>query len=70
MVLRFKGCGKCTGDLVLEDADWRCLQCGRYYYTGLARILTAPLGPESSLTIARATAFKDDGAEEVRALAV
>ena len=23
---------KCTGDLLLEDDEWRCLQCGRYYY--------------------------------------
>ena len=27
-----KGCVKCEGDLFLEDDDWRCLQCGKYYY--------------------------------------
>ena len=32
MAWRFKGCKKCRGDLMLEDAEWRCLQCGRYYF--------------------------------------
>ena len=32
---RFKACVKCRGDLVLDDSDWLCLQCGTYYYTGL-----------------------------------
>ena len=32
---RLKGCAKCGGDLVLEELDWLCLQCGTYYYTGL-----------------------------------
>lgn len=33
MVLwRFKSCDKCHGDLVTEEGQWRCLQCGRYYY--------------------------------------
>lgn len=27
-----KSCTKCCGDLVLEDGDWRCIQCARYYY--------------------------------------
>ena len=27
-----KGCIKCEGDLFLEGIDWRCLQCGKYYY--------------------------------------
>ena len=27
-----KNCTKCSGDLVLDDGYWRCLQCGRYYY--------------------------------------
>ena len=26
---------KCGGDLVLDQPDWLCLQCGTYYYTGL-----------------------------------
>ena len=32
---RFKACVKCRGDLVLDEGDWLCLQCGRYYYVGL-----------------------------------
>ena len=32
---RLKGCAKCGGDLVLDQGDWLCLQCGTYYYTGL-----------------------------------
>ena len=32
MAWRFKGCKICRGDLLLEDAEWRCLQCGRYYF--------------------------------------
>ena len=34
---RLKGCAKCGGDLVLDEGDWLCLQCGTYYYTGLYR---------------------------------
>jgi hypothetical protein len=68
MVLRFKGCRRCTGDLVLEDDEWRCLQCGHYYYTGLTHILAGPRGPESAL--AGATAFQGDEALEAGAVAV
>jgi hypothetical protein len=32
MRCQLKGCGKCGGDLVLDIEDWRCWQCGRYYY--------------------------------------
>ena len=32
MQCRFKSCSKCGGDLVLEEADMRCMQCARYYY--------------------------------------
>ena len=35
---RFKKCLKCRGDLVLDDGDWLCLQCGTYYYTGLYQV--------------------------------
>ena len=28
-------CLKCRGDLVYDEGDWLCLQCGVYYYTGL-----------------------------------
>ena len=32
MFCQLKGCGKCGGDLVLDQWEWRCWQCGRYYY--------------------------------------
>ena len=30
--VKVKGCNRCGGDLVLDDGDWRCWQCGQYYY--------------------------------------
>ncbi len=27
-----KACVRCGGDLTLDEGDWLCLQCGRYYY--------------------------------------
>ncbi len=32
MLWRFKSCGKCGGDLIMEADEWRCIHCGRYYY--------------------------------------
>ena len=32
MQLKLKNCEHCRGDLVFEGDEWRCLQCGRYYY--------------------------------------
>ena len=34
MFCHLKGCSKCWGDLVFDEGDWKCWQCGRYYYTG------------------------------------
>ena len=28
-----KGCRKCGGDLLFDEGDWRCWQCGHYYYS-------------------------------------
>ena len=25
---RLKGCSRCGGDLLMEDGEWVCLQCG------------------------------------------
>ena len=33
MWFRFRSCRKCRGDLILDGEDWRCWQCGRYYYS-------------------------------------
>ena len=27
-----KGCSKCGGDLIYDAGDWKCMQCGQYYY--------------------------------------
>lgn len=42
MLLRFAGCLRCRGDLVLEVDEWRCLQCGRYYYPQRPLVLEPP----------------------------
>lgn len=34
-IFRLAACLKCRGDLVYDEGDWLCLQCGVYYYTGL-----------------------------------
>jgi len=39
MFLRLKSCARCDGDLVLDEGEWRCWQCGHYYYL-------SPLHPE------------------------
>ena len=31
-----KGCTKCRGDLVFDDGEWKCFQCGRYVPTSPA----------------------------------
>ena len=42
MVWCFKSCGKCGGDLMLEEDVWRCWQCGHYYYPSRAEPVEAP----------------------------
>ena len=32
MRCQLKSCHKCGGDLVLDGEEWRCWQCGQYYY--------------------------------------
>ena len=32
MFCQLKNCRKCLGDLVLDGDEWRCWQCGHYYY--------------------------------------
>lgn len=36
MLCRLKNCPKCSGDLVLDGDEWRCWQCGHYYYPRLS----------------------------------
>lgn len=39
-----KSCIRCRGDLVLDDGDWKCIQCARYIYGDHGNIL-AYFGP-------------------------
>ena len=32
MLMNLASCPKCVGDLVQEEDEWRCLQCGHLYY--------------------------------------
>ena len=36
MLCQLKSCQRCTGDLVLDGDEWRCWQCGHYYYPRLS----------------------------------
>jgi hypothetical protein len=42
-----KSCRKCSGDLVLDGDEWRCWQCGQYYYPkpGLLEMPEEPPDP-------------------------
>ena len=39
MLWSFKSCGKCGGNLIREDDEWRCIHCGRYYNPNVVRSL-------------------------------
>ena len=38
MFCRLKECQKCRGDLVLDGEEWRCWQCGHYYYPNIPEL--------------------------------
>lgn len=40
-----KGCRKCGGDLLFDEGDWRCWQCGHYYYSGPTASLRGAYSP-------------------------
>ena len=73
---RLKACVKCRGDLVLDEGDWLCLQCGTYYYTGLYRPAALPCWPreeperrsEETKTSARVTEGSPTGPEAFSAV--
>ena len=44
MWCRLKSCRKCRGDLVLDGDEWRCWQCGQYYYP-IPAVLDLPEEP-------------------------
>lgn len=45
--INLKACGKCGGDLKLDENEWRCWQCGHAHYTAveMSRILEAAKSP-------------------------
>lgn len=47
MFCQLKSCEKCSGDLVLDGEDWRCWQCGTYYYAK-PPVMDLPPEPESA----------------------
>ncbi len=42
MRVQLKCCNRCNGDLVLDGDEWRCWQCGRYFYPKIAGLQTSP----------------------------
>ena len=38
MLCHLKECQKCQGDLVLDGEEWRCWQCGHYYYPNIPEL--------------------------------
>ncbi len=50
-IFRLGACLKCRGDLIYDDGDWLCLQCGVYYYTGIPH--HQGNGKDANLRIAR-----------------
>ncbi|HLF05333.1 MAG TPA: hypothetical protein VI855_08965 [Dehalococcoidia bacterium] len=47
MLCQLKSCDRCKGDLVLDGDEWRCWQCGRYFYpkiSGLEPLPDVPAG--------------------------
>lgn len=45
MPWRLKRCQKCRGDLELDGDEWRCWQCGQYYYPMRSEPLDIPPDP-------------------------
>ena len=37
-----KSCTKCGGDVIYDDGDWKCWQCGHYYYRARSASSNAP----------------------------
>lgn len=54
---KFKDCAKCRGDLVLDGDEWRCWQCGTYYYPK-EPVMDLPKEPVGSQLVLRAADFE------------
>ena len=42
MLTQLKSFNKCGGDLVFYEGDWRCWQCGQYYYATPSEPMAEP----------------------------
>ena len=51
MLCKLKSCPKCAGDLVLDGEEWRCWQCGQYYYPKSPLLDLAPDPRKVELTV-------------------
>ena len=43
---RLKSCSRCRGDLAMEEGEWRCFQCGHYYYPNTLEPVGHPPDPD------------------------
>ncbi len=66
MWCRLKGCPKCRGDLVLDGDEWRCWQCGQYYYPKPA-LLDLPEEPVQSSPVSAGETGEVVGRPRLRA---
>ena len=62
MLCQLKSCSKCRGDLILDGDEWRCWQCGQYYYprrsTEALRDLLQETRPEPVAASSQASFYK------------
>jgi hypothetical protein len=63
MICHLKGCPRCDGDLVFDEGDWRCWQCGHYYYTWRGQPLEESLARSQPATPRQEEAAAPVGAE-------
>ena len=57
MLWRLESCDKCQGDLILDGDEWRCWQCGTYYYPDKP-VMDLPLESEIVTLTVQATDSK------------
>ena len=66
MRCQLKSCHKCGGDLVLDGDEWRCWQCGQYYYPRPARVELPARSSESESSNGKFEATASSGHRQPR----
>ncbi len=66
MLCLLKNCRKCKGDLVLDGEEWRCWQCGQYYYPKTESLDPVEKPPNSGLVKAIGEHMPGDRSNRVR----